>query len=267
MLGDLAEGLPDRIKLERDAFADPPRDARAHAADLPVPAGPAGAALLDYDQKAMPDEVRQRLADLGGFEGALAALLPGYADLARVVRASTSAGLFHRADRRAVRRERWAARLSLRRRRLRHPAVPRDPAEARVACRLRLDHGRRSRCAPGPQHRRHQRGLARAAGVRRAAAGRRSLAQDHAARQPQASRRRAARHACRLPAADGRAGTSLRRSGREGQAGRQAGGRSRVEKAAAKIAQERGIDIEAARAVVPSSLNGELCLARHAPVR
>ena len=81
VLGDLADGLPDKIKLEKDEFADPARGTygRTRQTFRYRPGQPA-AALLDHDQKAMPDDVRQRLAEVGGFEGALATLLPGYAD-------------------------------------------------------------------------------------------------------------------------------------------------------------------------------------------
>lgn len=49
--------------------------------------------LLDHDQKAMPESVRAVLEEHGGFEGALTSLIPSYPTLARVTRASTSAGL------------------------------------------------------------------------------------------------------------------------------------------------------------------------------
>ena len=50
-------------------------------------------ALLDFDQKAITAKARARLEERGGFEGALVSLIPGYPGLARVIRASTSAGL------------------------------------------------------------------------------------------------------------------------------------------------------------------------------
>ena len=98
VLGDLADGLPDKIKIEKDEFADPARGTygRTRRTFRHRPGLPA-AALLDHDQKAMSGEVRQRLTDVGGFEGAMATLLPDYGALARVVRASTSAGIFNRA--------------------------------------------------------------------------------------------------------------------------------------------------------------------------
>lgn len=53
-------------------------------------------ALLDNDLKGMPNDVAGRLKNKGGFEGALRPLLKcDYDVLARVVRASTSAGVYH----------------------------------------------------------------------------------------------------------------------------------------------------------------------------
>lgn len=55
--------------------------------------GKPAVALLDYDQKGISENVRAVFEDHGGFEGAIASLIPSYASLARVIRASTSAGL------------------------------------------------------------------------------------------------------------------------------------------------------------------------------
>src|SRR5215207_913678 len=54
-----------------------------------------GWALVDHDCKGMPPAVASRLAALGGPEGALRTLVPGFDDAARVTRASTSSGLSH----------------------------------------------------------------------------------------------------------------------------------------------------------------------------
>ena len=54
-----------------------------------------GWVLVDHDRNGMPAEVRQNLERAGGFEPALPALITGYQDAARVVRASTSAGIFN----------------------------------------------------------------------------------------------------------------------------------------------------------------------------
>ena len=173
VLGDLADGLPDEIKLEKDGVADPARGTHGRTRRTFTYRGnqPA-AALLDFDQKAMPADVRQRLDDVGGFRRRT-----GPADT-RLRNAGPRrppvnfVRPLQRRDRRALSRQRRAARLCFRERRRGHPALPRDPAKARMAGRLRLDHGRRPRGTPGPQHRRHQRRTARTAGVRRSAAGR-----------------------------------------------------------------------------------------------
>jgi hypothetical protein len=55
--------------------------------------GQPAVALLDYDQKVISDSARARIEEHGGFEGAIASLIPSYRGLARVIRASTSAGL------------------------------------------------------------------------------------------------------------------------------------------------------------------------------
>ena len=48
--------------------------------------------LLDFDQKAMPDEVRERLAE--EFWATLITVLPGLSDAAHLIRQSTSTGLY-----------------------------------------------------------------------------------------------------------------------------------------------------------------------------
>jgi hypothetical protein len=56
--------------------------------------GVPGYVLIDYDSKGMPPDVARRLSDAGGFWGALASVIPGLEKIARLMRASTSAGLF-----------------------------------------------------------------------------------------------------------------------------------------------------------------------------
>ena len=77
-----------------------------------------------------------------------------------------------RGDGRDLPRQRRAARLPLRPRRRRHPAVSPRPAEACMAGRPGLDHGVEPRRAPGPQHRRCHRRQPRATRLRRHAEGR-----------------------------------------------------------------------------------------------
>lgn len=51
--------------------------------------------LLDFDQKAMTPANKKRLEELGGFEGAIAHIIDGYSKVARVIRRSTSSGLYN----------------------------------------------------------------------------------------------------------------------------------------------------------------------------
>ena len=50
--------------------------------------------LLDYDRKGMPGAVAERIKRLGGLEAALASIVPDITRTERLVRASTSAGLY-----------------------------------------------------------------------------------------------------------------------------------------------------------------------------
>jgi hypothetical protein len=96
VLGDLADGLPDEIKLEKHAFADPGQGTHGRTRKtFGYRSGQPAAALLDHDQKGMPAAVRECLDANGGFEGALASILSDYTELARVIRASTSAGIYN----------------------------------------------------------------------------------------------------------------------------------------------------------------------------
>jgi hypothetical protein len=97
VLGDFADGLPDKIKLVKAELTDPAKSTYGRTGQtFQYRPGQPALALLDYDQKQMPDDVRQRLVEVGGLEGALATLIPDYAELARVIVASSSAGLYHR---------------------------------------------------------------------------------------------------------------------------------------------------------------------------
>jgi hypothetical protein len=55
--------------------------------------GAPGLILLDFDTKGMPPDVKQRLADIGGFRSAVESLVPSLRDAATAMRASTSSGL------------------------------------------------------------------------------------------------------------------------------------------------------------------------------
>ena len=99
-LGALRDDLPQKVEIttkqKLNAHAGPGVIARTseyiqYRPDRPAPA------LIDIDTKGMPDEVKKKIADLGGFLSALESVIPELADTARVVRNSTSSGL-SRAD-------------------------------------------------------------------------------------------------------------------------------------------------------------------------
>ena len=66
--------------------------ARARANIMHLPGEP-GVALLDFDRGGMPQEVKDRLDALGGFESAIMSVVPELAQTARLLRPSTSAGI------------------------------------------------------------------------------------------------------------------------------------------------------------------------------
>jgi len=91
--GQLAPGLPDAIKIVTDDRAEPPTSygkTRANVVHLP---GEPGLALLDFDRGGMPQEVKDRLDALGGFENAILHVVPELEHAARLLRPSTSAGI------------------------------------------------------------------------------------------------------------------------------------------------------------------------------
>jgi hypothetical protein len=99
-LGTLREDLPDyaevttAVRLRKlNGTATPQLIART-ADYITFTQGRVGLALVDYDLKAMPAHVRQRIDTLGGFEVALQSVLLELALVGCVIRASTSAGLY-----------------------------------------------------------------------------------------------------------------------------------------------------------------------------
>ncbi len=98
-LGALRSELPDKVEImtakrlsELNGSAPPDAISRTAGHIGYAPHTPA-LALLDYDTKAMPPAVADRLAAHGGFWQALVAVAPALADAARVVRRSTSSGI------------------------------------------------------------------------------------------------------------------------------------------------------------------------------
>ena len=93
-LGVLADGTEAEVVTKAVMNGHPGPGMIARTADSITfrPGAPAWC-LLDYDTKGMPAAVRRKIDDLGGFEAALATIMPAIATTTRVRRASTSAGL------------------------------------------------------------------------------------------------------------------------------------------------------------------------------
>ena len=84
------------IRLVKDREADPAQGLYGRTlSTFRFRPGEPAAVLLDFDRKGMPQAVADRLDAVGGFAGAIAALLPDLSGYARVIRASTSAGLYN----------------------------------------------------------------------------------------------------------------------------------------------------------------------------
>ena len=96
-LGALRQGLPDQVEVatkHRLNGASRP-DLIARSRDyISFRSGVRAFTLIDYDTKGMPTEVRARITELGGFWPALVSVFQALAGVERVVRRSTSAGLF-----------------------------------------------------------------------------------------------------------------------------------------------------------------------------
>jgi hypothetical protein len=96
LLGTLRPDLPDQVEVvtknKLNGAAAPDVVARTAEFFVYRSAEPAFA-LIDFDQKGMPPEQARRLAEAGGVVAAIAATIPELMAAARVMRASTSAGL------------------------------------------------------------------------------------------------------------------------------------------------------------------------------
>jgi hypothetical protein len=97
-LGSLDSALPDPVEVVTKGKLNGAPNVIARTAEALFYRKNAPAfALLDFDTKGMPDAVRAELRRLGSYFAALVSLLPDLRDTARLLRRSTSAGLF-RAD-------------------------------------------------------------------------------------------------------------------------------------------------------------------------
>jgi len=96
-LGGLRSDLPAQVKVTTKRKLDDVHrpDLIARTRDFFVfrPGEPA-LALIDFDRKGMPANVSEKIQRLGGLWSALTLVLPSLANIARLERRSTSAGLF-----------------------------------------------------------------------------------------------------------------------------------------------------------------------------
>ena len=95
-LGRLKPDLPDAIRLvtKKSPKCDQPGYASRTADNILYARGQPAVLLLDFDTKGMTSENKARLAELGGFLGALAAICPGFEKAGNISRRSTSAGIY-----------------------------------------------------------------------------------------------------------------------------------------------------------------------------
>jgi hypothetical protein len=94
-LGALRAGLSDPVQVVTKHKLNGAANVIARTgADIIYRKGQPALALLDFDTKGMPRDVTIALAQHGGFWSALVAVLPALRTGARVMRRSTSAGLF-----------------------------------------------------------------------------------------------------------------------------------------------------------------------------
>jgi hypothetical protein len=98
-LGRLRDNLPDCVRIMTKAAAAklngsvPPNTITRTAEAIDYTPGEAAIALIDVDTKGMPDTVRTRIKEAGGFWDALVSVLPEMETTGRIVRRSTSTGI------------------------------------------------------------------------------------------------------------------------------------------------------------------------------
>ena len=94
-LGALRDGLSDPVQVVTKHKLNGAANVIARTgADIIYRKGQPALALLDFDSKGMPRDVTTAMVQHGGYWPALAAVLPALQTAARVMRRSTSAGLF-----------------------------------------------------------------------------------------------------------------------------------------------------------------------------
>ena len=94
-LGSLRAGLPNQVEVVTKRKLNGAANVIARTgADLVYCKAQTALALLDYDTKGMPGDIAAALQRCGGYWAALVGVLPALQSAARVIRRSTSAGLF-----------------------------------------------------------------------------------------------------------------------------------------------------------------------------
>jgi hypothetical protein len=97
-LGALRSDLPDDVQIttkdKLNGSASIPNLIARSTDFIAYRPGQPAFALIDIDTKGMPQQVRERIATSGGYGAALTAVLPALKNGGRVVRSSTSAGLY-----------------------------------------------------------------------------------------------------------------------------------------------------------------------------
>jgi hypothetical protein len=97
-LGVIRAGLPDQVKIvtKEELNSSTKPNVIARSSDFIVYRSRQQAfALIDFDNKGMPRAVATRIRKAGGLWEVLLSVMPELADIARVIRRSTSAGLFN----------------------------------------------------------------------------------------------------------------------------------------------------------------------------
>ena len=94
-LGRLRNGLADEVPVvSKKMLGDPPGAIARTQEFLAYEKGAQALALIDFDQKGMPEAVTAKLDEIGGLWASLVFVMPRLTDVGRVLRRSTSAGLY-----------------------------------------------------------------------------------------------------------------------------------------------------------------------------
>lgn len=93
-LGRLRDGLPGEVAITTKSRLGDGKAISRSIENFEFTKGVSAWALLDFDEKGMPDEVRQNIEALGGVWETLCAVLPALERSAHVTRRSTSSGLY-----------------------------------------------------------------------------------------------------------------------------------------------------------------------------